>query len=117
MSQCQFLQWGYWTAQVNTPNAQMTGATRSDYGHINTWLAGIPTVTRPTSGVGTYSGAAIGSVGASGFALAGSGSVRAIANAGFFGPGAAGTGGNFNLSGPSYLASGIFAGKLTGPIH
>jgi hypothetical protein len=38
----------------------------------------------------------------------------------FYGPGAAETGGSFALqatSGPSYIASGIFAGKLTGPIR
>jgi hypothetical protein len=38
----------------------------------------------------------------------------------FYGPGAAETGGSFSVhatSGPNYIASGIFAGKLTGPIH
>jgi hypothetical protein len=38
----------------------------------------------------------------------------------FYGPNAAESGGSFAVkagSGPSYIASGIFAGKLVGPIH
>jgi hypothetical protein len=156
-SSCQFLQWGYWTGALNTPNAAGTGVVRQDVAHINTWVAGVPSITLPASGVGTFSGNALGSVvnnGASylasgGFtniynfgnhtgaftisnfdgktvsgtvnglgagysgSLAGSG-LTGSANGSFFGnlPGnpATETGGNFALRGPSYLASGIFAG-------
>jgi hypothetical protein len=59
---CQFLQWGYWTGQVHTPNSDFSAATRTDRAFINTWVAGVPTVTMPTTGVGTYNGAAVGSV-------------------------------------------------------
>lgn len=59
---CQFLQWGYWTGQVQTPNADLTAATRTDRAYINTWVAGTPTVTMPVTGVGTYNGAAVGTV-------------------------------------------------------
>jgi hypothetical protein len=55
--QCQFLQWGYWGGDL-TDNS----LSRTDHGHINFWVAGIPTVTTPTSGIGTYTGHAIGSV-------------------------------------------------------
>ena len=132
-------------------------ALRLDAAHINTWVAGTPSVTLPASGIGTFSGNAIGSVvngGASYLASGGftnrydfgnhtgmfmisnfdgktvSGTVNGVgagysgalsgsgltgsANGSFFGnlPGnpATETGGNFALRGPSYLASGIFAG-------
>ncbi len=61
-SSCQFLQWGYWTGALDTPNAAGTGAVRQDVAHINTWLAGVPSVTLPATGVGTFSGNALGSV-------------------------------------------------------
>jgi len=162
-SACQFLQWGYWTGELNSPNAAGSAVIRQDTAHINTWVAGIPTVNLPTSGSGTFTGNALGSVsnnGANYLAAGGftntynfgtqtgtvaisnfdsrnfSGPVIAAAFAGrtssyagnlsgsgvtgavqgtFFGPGAAETGGNFavqSLPGvPTYLASGIFAGK------
>jgi hypothetical protein len=155
--QCQFLQWGYWTGVLDTPNAAGTAALRLDAAHINTWVAGVPSVNLPSTGVGTFSGNALGSVvngGASYLASGGftnmynfanhtgaftisnfdgkmvSGTVNGVgagysgslsgsgltgsANGTFFGnlPGnpATETGGNFALRGPSYLASGIFAG-------
>jgi hypothetical protein len=60
--QCQFLQWGYWTAVLDTPNAAGTAALRLDAAHINTWVAGVPSITLPAAGVGIFSGNAIGSV-------------------------------------------------------
>ena len=161
---CQFLQWGYWTGELDQVNSN-GNLIRSDRANINTWIAGMPTVTLPTVGSGTYGGAAIGSVvnngasylAAGGFtntynfgtntgvvtisnfdshnftgtvsgsagiytgAIAGGGDNRVGAVAGsFYGPGAAETGGAFAIhatSGPGYIASGIFAGKLTGPIR
>jgi hypothetical protein len=156
-SSCQFLQWGYWTGALDTPNAAGTAAVRQDVAHINTWVTGVPSVTLPATGIGTFSGNALGSVvngGASYLASGGftntynfgnhtgaftisnfdgktvSGTVNGVgagysgalsgsgltgsANGSFFGniPGnpATETGGNFALRGPSYLASGIFAG-------
>jgi hypothetical protein len=41
--QCQYLQWGYWTGELDTPNAAGTSVIRRDVAHINTWVAGIPT--------------------------------------------------------------------------
>jgi hypothetical protein len=61
-AQCQFLQWGYWTGQLNTPNAAGTAVVRQDEGIINTWVAGVRTATLPASGTGTFSGNALGSV-------------------------------------------------------
>jgi trimeric autotransporter adhesin len=159
---CQYLQWGYWEANLPTTNqGGPSNTTQASY--INTWVAGQPTVTMPTSGTGTYSGAAIGTVANAGAAylaaggftntynfanstgtiainnfdgrnfrgsVAGSGNLYAGNLSGsnlsgtaagmFYGPNAAETGGSFAVragSGPSYIASGIFAGKLTGPIH
>ena len=161
-SSCQFLQWGYWTGALDTPNAAGTAVVRQDQAHINTWVAGMPSVTLPATGTGTFTGNALGSVvnaGASYLAagqftnsfnfgthagtltianfdgktvsgpvtgvgagysgpLAGSG-LTGKANGTFFGnlsgnP-ATETGGNFALHGPSYLASGIFAG-IRGPL-
>jgi hypothetical protein len=65
------------------------------------------TVTGVT-GTPTYSGALSGS------------NLQGTTVGSFYGPGAAETGGQFAVQatgGPSYIASGIFAGKLTGPIH
>jgi hypothetical protein len=61
-SSCQFLQWGYWTGTLDTPNAAGTAVIRQDAAHINTWVAGIPTVALPTTGIGIYTGNALGSV-------------------------------------------------------
>ena len=157
--QCQFLQWGYWTGVVDTLNAAGTAVVRQDLAHINTWIAGIPAVNIPTTGVGTFTGNALGSVfnnGASYLASGGftnnynfgtqagtvaisnfdgrnfSGAVQATGNGyylgnlsgsgltgqafgQFYGPGAPETGGMFGVHSPAgvptYLASGIFAGR------
>jgi hypothetical protein len=168
--QCQFLQWGYWTGVVDTLNAAGTAVVRQDLAHINTWIAGIPAVNIPTTGAGTYTGNALGSVfnnGANYLASGGftnsynfgtqtgtvaisnfdgrnfSGTVQALANSTgtavqafgngvylgnlsgsgltgqavgqFYGPGAPETGGMFAVHSPAgvptYLASGIFAGR------
>jgi hypothetical protein len=59
--QCQYLQWGYWTGELDQTNANGQ-ITRLDRAPINTWVAGQPTVNMPTTGSGTFLGAAIGSV-------------------------------------------------------
>lgn len=162
LCQCQFLQWGYWTGTVPTPLGN-NGGTRLDFASINTWIAGTPTVNMPTTGSGTFTGAAIGTIrngnasylASGGFtntynfgngtgtvtisnldgrtyqgavsainsaqtyagAIVGTGSnanLHGTAAGGFFGSGARETGGAFaihNISGTSYLASGIFAGS------
>ena len=161
---CQFLQWGYWGGEIDTP-ASGSSAARTDVGNINFWVAGTPTpvgdlnTLASQAATGTYTGAAIGSVynnGASYLAAGGytgtynfgtqSGSVTisnfdghtfsaagsaplsganytfgvkqaglaGAVNGTFYGPMAAETGGNFAVHttvGPTYLASGIFAGK------
>ncbi len=61
-AQCQFLQWGYWTGTLDTPNAAETAVVRQDAAHINTWVAGIPSITLPATGTGSFSGNALGSV-------------------------------------------------------
>jgi hypothetical protein len=164
-SSCQFLQWGYWTGELDTPNSAGTGFSRNDRAHINTWVAGIPTSVTDintltgTAVIGTYTGNALGSVvnnGASYLAAGGftgtynfgtqSGSVTlsnfdghtfsatgsapltganynfTVAQTGvagkvngtFYGAMAKETGGSFAVQstlGPSYVASGIFAGR------
>lgn len=66
--QCQYLQWGYWGGELDTPNAVGTAPVRADVGHINTWLAGTPTSLADISALaganvtGTYTGAMTGSV-------------------------------------------------------
>jgi trimeric autotransporter adhesin len=157
--QCQYLQWGYWTGVIDTLNASGTAVVRQDLAHINTWIAGIPAVNIPTTGVGTFTGNALGSVfnnGASYLASGGfrnsynfgtqtgtvaisnfdgrnfAGTVQAFGNGlyqgsvsgsgltgqaigQFYGPGAPETGGMFGVHSPAgvptYLASGIFAGR------
>jgi hypothetical protein len=166
--QCQFTQWGYWGGDLLTGNPTNDLVSRVDHGHINFWVAGVPTTAgdlttlASQSAVGTYTGAAIGSVfngsanyvAAGGFAgtynfgpqtgtltisnfdgksfstgatpaklpLTGANYTVTVAQTGlagtisgsFFGPKAAETGGNFAVHttlGPTYIASGIFAGK------
>jgi hypothetical protein len=53
---------GYWTDALDTPNAAGTAPARQDAAHINTWVAGMPSITLPATGVGTLSGNALGSV-------------------------------------------------------
>jgi hypothetical protein len=60
--QCQFLQWGYWTGQADLPTPTGNAIAGTVTSHINTWVAGIPTIVLPTSGVGTFTGNALGSV-------------------------------------------------------
>ncbi len=164
--QCQFLQWGYWGGDLLTGNATNDLISRIDHGHINFWVAGMPTPvgdlnTLATQSVtGTYTGHAIGSVFNAGSNYVAVGGFQGIYNFGtqigtmtvsnfdgnptlsvtgsapltggkytlalsqpgvtgsiagsFFGPKAAETGGNFAFQktiGPTYIASGIFAGK------
>ena len=40
-SACQYLQWGYWGGEIDTPSS--SGPACVDVGHINSWVAGIPT--------------------------------------------------------------------------
>jgi trimeric autotransporter adhesin len=162
--QCQYVQWGYWGGDLLTGDPS-TDLTRVDHGHINFWVAGVPTsaadlnTLASQSAVGTYTGHAIGSVynagssyvaaggftgtynfgtqngtltisnfdghtvsatgsaplsnGQYSFTVAQTG-VAGTINGAFYGPKAAETGGNFSVHstlGPTYLASGIFAGK------
>jgi hypothetical protein len=162
---CQYLQWGYWTGEADQVNGQgnLTAYARAN---INTFVVGPQTINMPTTGSGTYTGAAVGSVynnGASYLAVGGastnynfasgtgtfavtnfdgrnfsgsvgqqtgnftgptgvnqySGNISGTNLAGntygyFYGPNAEETGGRFavqSLSGPTYLAAGIFAAK------
>jgi trimeric autotransporter adhesin len=47
---------------LDTPNAAGTAPVRQDAAHINTWVAGMPSITLPATGIGTFSGNALGSV-------------------------------------------------------
>ena len=47
---------------IDDANATLTASTRDDRASINTWIAGQPTVTMPTSGIGNFNGAAVGTV-------------------------------------------------------
>jgi trimeric autotransporter adhesin len=157
MCACQYLQWGYWEANISpTNNGGASNTVQSSF--INTWVAGTPAVNIPTSGVGNFVGAAIGTVSNNGSNYLAAGSFANTYNFGtntgtlsinnfdgqnyngtvsgssgtysgsisngatrngsvlgqLYGPAAAETGGTFFLhatTGPSYLASGIFAGK------
>jgi hypothetical protein len=65
--QCQYLQWGYWGGDLQMTNSD-SPFTRVDRGHINTWVAGVPTpladltALNASSASGNYTGHAIGSV-------------------------------------------------------
>jgi hypothetical protein len=66
--QCQYLQWGYWGGDLRSGGSPETASSRIDRGHINTWVAGVPTPLSDlqsligASATATYAGHAIGSV-------------------------------------------------------
>jgi hypothetical protein len=169
--QCQYLQWGYWGGDLRTGNSTASTISRVDRGHINTWVAGVPTPLNDLntlmgqSATGSYTGHAIGSVFNNGQSYVAAGGFTGSYNFGtqtgtfavtnfdghsfggtgkaaltganysfgvvsprgtpplvgkvsgtFYGPMAAETGGSFAVGapvgvGPTYLASGTFAGR------
>ena len=67
-SSCQYLQWGYWGGELDTP-ASGNFAARTDVGHINFWVAGTPVTSmtdisslQAMNFTGTYNGNLIGAV-------------------------------------------------------
>jgi trimeric autotransporter adhesin len=140
-STCQFLQWGYWTGVLDTPNGDGTAALRQDAAHINTWIAGQPTSTffpgtLPPSGTGTFNGNALGSVTNAGASYLASGGFSASYNFGThigtvaisnFDNGQVNVSGQVNGAGSSYSAtnltgtfgnsalSGVLNGSFYGP--
>ncbi len=67
-STCQYLQWGYWGGELDTP-ASGDNPARTDVGHINFWVAGtLPTPVSQISSLsaanftGNYTGNLIGTV-------------------------------------------------------
>jgi trimeric autotransporter adhesin len=112
---CQYLQWGYWTGQVGTPNTTGTGYSRIDTAAINTWVAGTPTVNLPTTGTGTYNGAAVGTVYNGGATYLAAGNF----NASYSFANHMGSVGINNFDGASYSATvngsgATYSGNLTG---
>jgi hypothetical protein len=112
---CQYLQWGYWTGQVITPNSSLTAISRDDRAFINTWLAGQPTVNMPTTGSGSYNGAAVGTVFNNGATYLAAGAFKQTYNF----ASQTGTINLTNFDGANYAAAvsgsgGIYSGSLTG---
>jgi trimeric autotransporter adhesin len=109
-SACQYLQWGYWGGEIDTPAAGDQPA-RVDVGHINSWVAGIPTAVADISSLkaanftGSYTGNLFGTVINNGAQYLASGALTAIYN---FGTGH----GSFsvaNYDGLSFTANGNLA--------
>jgi hypothetical protein len=105
---CQFLQWGYWTGELDTPDSTGTTVTRLDRAHINTWIAGSPTsiadiaTLKGAAVIGTYSGNSIGSVFNNGQSYIASGGFNGTYNFGT----QTGTLGITNFDGHSFAATG-----------
>jgi hypothetical protein len=119
---CQYLQWGYWTGELDTPNAAQTAAARIDRSHINTWLAGIPTAAadintlQGSSFVGNYAGHVVGSVFNNGASYTAAGGFNGVYNFGT-NTGTA-TISNFDgrtVSGTVSGSGGIYAGTIAVP--
>jgi trimeric autotransporter adhesin len=132
---CQFLQWGFWTGELDTPNSAGTAVGRRDRAHINTWIAGIPTsaadlnVLQGSAVTGTYTGNAIGSVVNNGASYLASGGFNASYNFGtqnaaiaitnFDGKNFAASG-RLPLSGANYTApfgNTAFSGQIRGSFY
>jgi trimeric autotransporter adhesin len=82
-SSCQYLQWGYWGGEVDTPS--QTSPARIDVGHINFWVAGTPATSmtdisslKASNFSGTYNGNLVGSVINNGAQYLASGGLQAI---------------------------------------
>jgi hypothetical protein len=82
---CQFLQWGYWGGEIDTPAHGETTA-RVDVGQINSWAAGPLTLDIPTlkaiGATGSYKGNLFGSVDNNGAKYLASGGLSAFYNFG-----------------------------------
>ncbi|HZT86401.1 MAG TPA: FecR domain-containing protein [Stellaceae bacterium] len=107
---CQFLQWGYWTGQLSSTTSQGFGVNRTDRAYINTWLAGMPTVTLPTTGIGTYNGAAVGTVFNNGATYLAAGNFNQTYNFGTM----SGTVNITNFDGQNYTATVSGSGRTFG---
>ena len=82
---CQFLQWGYWGGEIDTPAHGETPA-RVDVGQINSWVAGplTPDISalKSMGATGSYSGSLFGSVDNNGAKYLASGGLSASYNFG-----------------------------------
>jgi hypothetical protein len=82
---CQFLQWGYWGGEIDTPAHGETPA-RVDVGQLNSWAAGPLTqdiaALKAMGATGTYSGNLFGSVDNNGAKYLASGGLNARYNFG-----------------------------------
>lgn len=104
---CQFLQWGYWTGSVPVPGLGQGGGVRNDFANINTFVTGVPTVTLPTTGIGTFNGTAIATINNNGANYLASGGVTSTFDFSH-------NSGNFainNLDGRSYTGGVSGAGR------
>ena len=104
--QCQYLKWGYWGGALATPWGETE---RLDVAHINTWVAGQPSVQVPTSGTGTFTGALVGTVNNNGAIYLAAGGLAATYNFGS----QTGSFGVNNFDGHSFTAA-IPEGNLSG---
>ena len=106
--QCQYLQWGYWGGDLRTGSTIDSTVSEIHRGHINTWVAGVPTPLADLnsligqSATGTYSGHAIGSVFNSGASYIAAGGFTGTYNFGT----QTGTMSVNNFDGKSFMASG-----------
>jgi hypothetical protein len=83
---CQFLQWGYWGGEIDTPTNNSATPARVDVGQINSWAAGPLTLDIPTlkaiGATGSYRGSLFGSVDNNGAKYLASGLLSAFYNFG-----------------------------------
>lgn len=109
-SACRYLQWGYWGGEIDTP-APTENAARVDVGHINSWVAGMPSSIGDISSLkaanftGSYTGNLFGTVFNNGAQYLASGGLTAVYH---FGTGR----GSFsvaNYDGLSFTANGNIA--------
>jgi hypothetical protein len=103
---CQFLQWGYWGGEIDTPAHGDTPA-RVDVGQLNSWVAGPLTqdisALKAMGATGTYSGNLFGSVDNNGAKYLASGLLNATYNFGM----QQGSFSVINYDGRSFTLSGL----------
>ena len=121
-SACQYLKWGYWGGELDTPQSG-SNAARTDVGHINFWVAGAPPT--PAADIsamaganftGTYNGNLIGTVVNGGAQYLASGGLQATYNfasqSGSFAVSHYDTLPNFTVSGKAPLSGSSYAFKV-----
>ncbi|MFI5015253.1 MAG: hypothetical protein ACHQAY_23205, partial [Hyphomicrobiales bacterium] len=113
---CDVTRWGFWSSQTDRLDVTANNNVYSDRAHLGVWVAGLPAVNMPTTGIATYSGHVIADISNTGSQYIAAGTFTNVVN--YAGSGAVTIN---NLDGANYTGtvsftppSIAFGGGLTG---